>query len=326
MDSQLFNKLYAEGIISDASLVDIQSNNSPKIISVFWELRILLYLGVLLFTAGSGILIYKNIDTIGHTFIILFITLVSAGCFMYCIKQSASFSLKKVDSPNSYFDYILLLACLTFSSVIAYLQFKYNVFGIKYGLALFIPMAMFFVSAYYFDNLAILSLAITNLGAWAGIIVTPMKILSANNYDSPIILYTGIALGILLTLAGYVSKKIDFKAHFNFTFSNIGAHLLFISCLAAMMFFDYSKYVWTVALIIIGFYFYKKALEEGSFYFLLIMTLYGYIGFSYIVLQAFFLNQSLNEMLIYITFIYFIITSIGLISFLIKMNKKFKTI
>ena len=41
------------------------------IFSLHTELRLLLYLSVLLFTSGIGILIYQNIDSIGHDAIII---------------------------------------------------------------------------------------------------------------------------------------------------------------------------------------------------------------------------------------------------------------
>jgi hypothetical protein len=66
-------------------------------------------------------------------------------------------------------DYILLLGCLLLLILIAYLQFQYNVFGNRYGLATFIPMVLLFISAYYFDHIGVLTMAITNLAAWAGI-------------------------------------------------------------------------------------------------------------------------------------------------------------
>ncbi len=325
MDNQLLNKLHTDGILSDLSFSNIKLSDDTKILSVYWELKTMLYAGVLLFTSGASILIYKNINTIGHTFILLFIALVSAGSFMFCFKKSPGFSSHKVIGTNAYLDYILLLACVTFTILIAYLQFQYHFFGIKYGLALFIPMLLLFTVAYYFDNLAILSLAITNLGAWAGVSVTPLQFLHSNNFDSNTIIYTGLGLGILLVLLGFLSAKKECKAHFEFTYSNFGAHLLFISCLAALFIFGGFKYLWMLALLLISYFFYKKALVQKSFYFLLIMTLYLYIGLSYIIFQLLFSGNAFDVNILSLSFIYFIISAIGLFIFLTKMNKKIQT-
>jgi hypothetical protein len=101
--------------------------------------------------------------------------LISAGSFYYCVYKKQPFSFNKAAAPNSFFDYVLLLACLTFIIFIGYIQYQYKIFGDRYGLATFFPMLVLFVSAYYFDHLGILSMAITNLGAWVGLTVTPLK-------------------------------------------------------------------------------------------------------------------------------------------------------
>ena len=120
----LFKKLHAEGLVSDASFEKIKAESTGNLLSVQWELKTILYLGVLLLSGGLGILVYKNIDTIGHQVILAFIALVSAGCFYYCYKTKLPFSFGKVAAPNSFFDYVLLLGCLTFISFIAYLQYQ----------------------------------------------------------------------------------------------------------------------------------------------------------------------------------------------------------
>ena len=306
-------------------LAKIRKQESGNLISVHWELKIILYLGVLLLTSGLGIMVYKNIDTIGHQAIVVFIALLSAGCFFYCFKTKAPFSYKKVEAPNQIFDYALLLGCLSFVSLIAYLQFEYTLFGNRFGLASFIPLLVLFFSAYYFDHLGILSLAITNLAAWAGITVTPTRILKDNDFNSDSIIYTGILLGILLVVASIASKKLKVKAHFEFTYSNFGTHVLFISCLAAMFNFEKTYLLWFLLLLGICAFYYIKALSEKSFYYMLLLTFYGYIGLSYVVIRLMFsLGDDIGS--IYLAFLYFIASALGMIAFLISMNKKLKSL
>src|SRR6188768_686875 len=169
MDINLLNQLHAEGIISDSSFTKARLAGEKKLFPVQWELKTILYLGILLLTSGLGILVYKNIDTIGHQAILLFIALICAGSFVYCNKNKEPFATSRVASPNALFDYVLLLGCSMFIIFIAYLQYQYNVFGDRYGLATFFPMVVLFLSAYYFDHLGILSMAITSFGAWLGI-------------------------------------------------------------------------------------------------------------------------------------------------------------
>lgn len=326
MDISLFNKLHAEGIISEASLEKIKESEGKQLFSLHWEFKTILYFSVLLLSTGIGILIYKNIDSIRHQAILIFIALVCAGSFYYCFKKKLPFSLQKTASPNVFSDYILLLACLTFISFTGYIQFQYHVFGNRYGLAIFIPVVVLFFSAYYFDNIAILSLAITNLAAWAGIAVTPATILKENDFNSNTIIATGLALGIVLIAGGIITKKRNLKAHFEFTYTNFGTHLLFISCLAAMFNFEAWYLVWFLFLAAICLFFYQKAVNEKSFYFLLLLSLYGYIGLSYVVIRLLFYTARLDIGGVYLACMYFIASAIGLIFFLIKMNKKIKTL
>lgn len=323
MDQPLFKKLHAEGLIGEDSLQKLNAAESGRLFSLHQELRTLLYLGVLLLSGGLGVLVYKNIDTIGHTAILIFIGLVSMGCFGYCLRKKNPFSPDRIAAPNPFFDYILLLGCLTFISFIGYLQYQYNSFGNAYGLATFIPMIVLFVSAYYFDHLGVLSMAITNLAAWAGIAVTPLRILKDNNFDDKRLIYTGLALGAGLVFAGLASQYRNFKKHFDFTYFNFGIHLAFIAGLAGLFDFDSIYLPWFLVLAGIAWYFYRLALKRNSFYFLLIIALYMYIALSYVVVRI--LENIHGDMgSIYLGFLYFIGSAIGFIRLLILLNRKIK--
>lgn len=325
MDMSFFEKLHAEGMISTQSWQKLQERKQNSLVSVHWELRTLLYLGVLLLTTGLGIIVYKNIDTIGHQAILAAIALISGGSFYYCYKKKAPFSTTKVESPNTWFDYVLLLGCLTFISFVGYLQYQYNVFGNRYGLATFIPMLLLFFTAYYFDHLGILCLAITNLAAWAGIAITPAKIIRENEFDNVSLIFTGLLLGILLIVAGTASQKMKVKPHFQFTYTNFGMHLSFVACLAAMFHFDGIYLLWLLVLGGISYFFYRKAFSEKSFYYILALTLYLYIGVCYAVMQLLFYRGGAEMLSVYAALIYFIGSGIGLILFLISMNKKIRS-
>ncbi|HLK30673.1 MAG TPA: DUF2157 domain-containing protein [Puia sp.] len=326
MDKTFFEKLHSEGLLSDESLAKTRAGTSGQLISVHWELRTVLYLGVLLLASGLGIVVYKNIDTIGHQAILIFIALITFGGFYYCFKNKLPFSIKKVEAPNSFFDYVLLLSCLCFLVFIGYWQYQYNIFGNRFGLATFIPMAVLFFCAYFFDHLGILSLSITNLAAWLGIAVTPLEILKANDFNSSTIIITGLALGIALILVGKLTVMCNLKSHFAFTYTNFGMNLTFIACLAGLIHFDTVFFLWILALIGIAVYFYQEAMKNNSFYFLLMLTLYFYVGLSYVIVHLLFEMMNADMGGVYLLFFYFIGSAIGLIMFLIRMNKKIKAL
>lgn len=319
MNVQLFEKFSGEGLVSPESL---QKVKAPRFFSLHWELKTLLYLGVLLLSGGLGILIYKNIDTIGHQAILFAIAALCLGCFYYTRRYKPPFSWNKVLSPNGFFDYIVLLGCLLFVTFITYMQAQYNVFGTRYGLAAFFPMIVLFFSAYYFDHIGVLSLGITNFAAWLGVSITPYHILSQNDFSSDRLIYTGLLLGVILITAGLLSTKKNIKQHFSFTYHNFGVHILFIALLSALIVFEGIYMLWFVVLAGVATAIYFMALKNRSFYFLLITILYAYVGLTYVVMRLLVEGSSIEG--IYLAIFYFIGSGIGVAVFLVRLNKKLK--
>jgi hypothetical protein len=322
MDIQVFEKLYQQQLISETEFAKIKKQQQEPV-SVHWDLRALLYLGIMLLTTALGILVYKNIDSIGHEAIIFSIAICCSGCFAYCLKNAKGYYNHKIQSPGVLFDYVLLMGCLLLLTLIGYIQYQYNVFGNHWGLATFIPMIILFIVAYYFDHVGVLGLAITNLAVWAGITVTPLQLLHENDFNNEQIIYTGLVLGAGLVAISVVTVFKNIKAHFAFTYKNFGIHILNISCLAAMFYYKDIYLVWFIIMAGITAFFFTNALKENSFYFLVITVLYAYIGLCYVVIELLFLTGD-GMGIIYLGLIYFIASCIGLIRLLIHYNKILK--
>ena len=193
METFLLKKLLQQQLISKTQYENIESQD--RCVSVHWDINTLLYLGVLLFAGGVGLLVYKNIDSIGHAAIITVLAALCLSCFLYCFKNAKGYSNQKINSPNVVFDYVLLLGCLLLLTLIGYLQFKYNLFGNNWRLASFIPAVLLFATAYYFDHLGVLSMAVTNLAVWAGFTVAPTQVFHQNDFNDEQLIYTAIVLG-----------------------------------------------------------------------------------------------------------------------------------
>ena len=318
----LYENLHADGLISDESFEKIKQKRD--LFSVHWEVKTLLYLGVLLLTTGLGILIYENIDTIGHKVVLALIALICTGCFVYCFKTALPFSSGKVKSPNTSFDYILLLGSISFLTFIGYLQYEYKVFGTNYNLATLIPMLALFFTAYYFDHLGILNMAIANLAVWMGVSVTPKSLLLNSDFDSQTISYTYLVLGIILLTGAYLTQRLNFKKHFKFSYQHYGVHVTFISLLAGYFHFYNSPFamLWMLALFAIAWVIFRDAFKNHSFYFLLLVVLYSYVAISSLVVRVAMLAE--DEGALYLAMLYFIGSAIGLIFLLINLNKKLK--
>ena len=321
MDGDLFKKLLQENLITEREFENVAQHQ--KTVSLFVELRSVLYLGIAFFSTAIGILIYKHIETIGHDVLVICIALVCVACFAYCFKFGKGYTNEKLSSPNFLFDYILLLGCLLLLTFIGYVQFQYNVFGNRWGLAVFIPMLLLFAAAYYFDHIGVLSLAITNLAAWVGIAVTPTRILRENDFDGNRTIYAAILLGVGLLLISIFSTSKKMKAHFSFTYKNFGAHILFIALLAGLFHFEPAYFVWFLVLACFSFLAFRHAIKERSFYFLVITALYAWIGLSYVIIEL--LTSTSDGMTgLYAVFFYFIASGIAFIRLLIYYNKILK--
>ncbi|QNK62767.1 DUF2157 domain-containing protein [Pedobacter sp. PAMC26386] len=326
MNISLYKKLHSEGLLSDETLEKVIERHKNPLFSLHWELKTLLYLGVTLLSTGLGILIYKNIDTIGHQFILLFIAIICAGSFIYCVKNRNPFSREKVKSPSAFYDYILLLACLCLLSFLGYLQFQYHVFGDNYGLATFIPMLILFYVAYEFDHIGILSMAITNLAIWLGATLSPYTMLENGYHTSNPLIAPYLFLGLLLLAAAYLSTHYAFKKHFKFTYQNFGLNISFLALFTGYFScYEHSlSFLWLIGVLVLGYFLYTDALKNKSFYFLLLVILYAYTAISSLVVRVL-LNID-SEAAFVMGLLYFIGSAIGLILVLIQLNKKIKEI
>src|SRR5215213_1080114 len=70
-----------------------------EVVSVRWELRFLLYLGVLFLTGGVGLLVKENLDRIGPVAIALGIGLAAVAALGWVWRVSPPFSRGEAQSP-----------------------------------------------------------------------------------------------------------------------------------------------------------------------------------------------------------------------------------
>lgn len=324
MDVHVFEQLQKEGLIDSEALCKIKNCEKTKLISVHWDLRTLVYFSILLFTSGLGIILYKNIDTIGHATLVALTGILAGACFFYCFRFGVSYSPLQVRSPNLWFDYVLLLGCLLMLAFVGYLQYQYHVFGTEWGLATFIPMLLLFYYAYFFDHKGVLSLAIANLGAWMGIAVSPLQLVRSNSLRDGNLIINGVILGVLLHILGWLSVRFNVKTHFAIVYKNFGVHILFISLLAGMFHFDEWYFLWFVVLAGVVAFQMIDAINKSSFYFLVFSVLYGYVGISYVVVRLLSKVDSDNRAIPYCIMLYFIASGIGLAMLLMRFNRQMK--
>ena len=321
--------LVAKNLISEQQNLEIQKYKSLKIFSLHNELRFLLYLSILLFTSGMGILIYKNIDTIGHSIILGLIFIVTVVCYYVCFKQSKGFHFNEVFFDNPLFDYLVLLATILSCTFVGYLQFQYQFFGTTFGISALVGSAVAFFTAYYFDNKSALSIAITGLAASIGIQITPQTLLKNEIYSNTNLIFSGLILGSILIIWTMYSDKIKLKTHFKLIFITFALHLCSICIIAGLLtkFDDANHSLWMVFVpILVAAVYYFNFISSGIpavsvFVFNLI---YGYIGLNILfgILGSYIHNwDEVWILLVFLFPVYFIASIVLFIKGIKNFNK-----
>lgn len=311
-------QLLDDGLIGSGDYEKIKAYESGKLFSVHWELRTILYLGIVLLTTGLGMLIYLNIDTIGHQAVLAIIGLLCGGCFWYIFKNKLPYSNDAVTHASPFFDYIALLACLLLGIFIGYIQFQYGLFGRRYGLATLVPAAVFLYCAYLFDHKGLLSLAIVGIAGTIGLSIAPLQLLNGYNLSATHIVLTALVFGAALIGWSKISEAKQLKTHFSFTYHNFGINILFASCLT-LLFNQPMKVLSIILLIGLCFYFVRYAIAQQSFWFLLLAIVYTYIGLTYAVFSL--LLEGAGEAVIVLGMFYLMASCIGIILFFINYKK-----
>jgi hypothetical protein len=321
MTDRILASLRALHLISAEQAAAIATYEREKPFSLYYELRTLLSLGVTLLSTGLGLLIYKNIDSIGHGVIVAGIALISAAGFAYAYRQRQPFSWLMNPKPSTSADYALLLACLTLLTLVGYLQYQYNFFGTRYGLLVLLPTLVFFFCAYRFDHRGVLSMALTGLAAWAGVAIAPLSAFSGNDYTLSHLDSVAIGLGILLAAVGLASEYLNRKKHFSYTYMLLGSNLALVAASSALW-RDYAEpgflppVLAALLIVALSAALYWYARRTHSYVFLLMGALYGYMALTYLFFQLMKAGSGFGELAL----VYFPLSTIGVLVFLLNLK------
>lgn len=312
------SELLEQNLISKQQFADVKAYRSLGIFSLHNELQFGLYASVLLFTSGVGILIYNNIDTIGHAIILAILFALAAASFYFSFKMSKGFRKEETDFENPLYNYLVLLATILSCTFIGYFQYQYEPFGKYYELATAFAAFVALGSAYYFDNRSALSIGITGLAATIGITITPKALLQNEFFDNSLLFYYGIALAIIIILWTEYCQKINLKKHFALIFITFALHLSGICCLTGLT-GDYW-FIYALFLLGLGLYFYRKSHVLASLSLFVFVLLYGFIGINILLVRFLEFAQLENfEIFAFLLPVYFV----GSILLFIKAVKKF---
>src|SRR5689334_22788037 len=146
------------GAITPAEFEAIAAIVQKERFSIFVELNVLLYLGVLSFITGIGWTIQAYLASLGDAAIIAGLTVLLAASLYYCFSRASAFSNERVESPTMAFDYVLYIGCLVFASELAYIESRLQLLQDRWDYYVLLSALLYFVFAYRFDNRLVLSL------------------------------------------------------------------------------------------------------------------------------------------------------------------------
>jgi hypothetical protein len=132
------------------------------VVSIYPELRMLTWAGVMLISSGVGLYVTKHLDDIGPLAIAAGIGIASIACYAWAFwKRSRRVSLLD--------DYVLLLAALLASACIGYTEYHYHLLGESWPRHFLFLAILHAATAYVFQSRLVLSLSIASLASWLGI-------------------------------------------------------------------------------------------------------------------------------------------------------------
>jgi hypothetical protein len=297
------------GVISADQHTLLSGLSRAESFSLFLELNVLLYAGVLAFVAGLGWTITTWSQQLGDVLILAALSAILAACFWYCFSRAPAWSPAETPSPSLVFDYVLYLGSLTWSLELAYIENRFHVLSGQWDLYLLVTAGLFFFLAYRFDNRFVLSLALSSLAGWFGLTISHWPSHQDETYRQYAILYS-----LFIAAAGAILQSRSLKPHFFGTYLNVAANVLFWALLSGV--FKQQGYaVWLLALLVACGASLAWGLKRRQFSFVAYAAVYGYIGVSSILIRDIHRDSAILS--------YFVITGIAMLVMLVVIARRF---
>ncbi len=277
--------------------------------SLFLELNIILYAGVLAFVGGLGWTVTTWSRQLGDVLVLFLLSAMLAACGWYCFSRAPAWTPRETASPNLIFDYVLYLGALIWSVELAYLEQRFHVLSGQWDDYLLATAGLFLFLAYRFDNRFVLSLALSSLAGWFGLTISHWPSHQDSAYRQSAILYSLIVGG-----AGAALGWRGLKPHFFGTYLNIAANVLFWALLSGV--FDRQGYGgWLLFLLAVCGASLAWGIRQRQFSFVAYAAVYGYIGVSAVLLRGINSFEAVMS--------YFLFTGVGMLITLVVIARRF---
>jgi hypothetical protein len=298
-----------QGAISPEQHSHLASLCRGEPFSLFLELNILLYAGVLAFVAGLGWTVTTWSQQLGDVLVLAVLSTILAACSWYCFSRAPAWSPAQTPAPSAIFDYVLYLGGLVWCVELAYVENRLHLLSGQWDFYLLATAVLFFVLAYRFDNRFMLSLALSSLAGWFGLTISHWPSHQDAAYRQYALLYC-----LVVGLGGALLQRRGVKAHFFGTYLNIVANVLFWTVLSGV--FKREGYgVWLLALLLACSASLAWGLKRRQFVFVAYSAVYGYVGVSAMLIR------NTNDFTLVLT--YFVFTAVAMVVGLVQIARRF---
>ncbi|MEO8127201.1 MAG: DUF2157 domain-containing protein [Bryobacteraceae bacterium] len=298
-----------QGTISPEQHTLLAGLSRSEPFSLFLELNILLYAGILAFIGGLGWTVSTWSEQLGDVVVLVVLSALLATSFWYCFSRAPAWSAAESPSTGLALDYVLYLGCLVWSVELAYLENRFHLLPGQWDFYLLLTAGVFFFLAYRFDNRFVLSLALSSLAGWFGLTVSHWPSHQDAAYRQYAILYSLTVGG-----AGAALKRRGLKSHFFGTYLNIAANVLFWAVLSGV--FQREGYaVWLVCLLAACGASLAWGITRRQFSFVAYAAVYGYVGVSAILIRDMHNDTAFLS--------YFFVTGVAMLVLLVLIARRY---
>ena len=298
-----------QGKISPEQCAHLAGLSRGEPFSVFLELNVLLYAGVLAFVAGLGWTVSTWSGQLGDVVVLTVLSSILAACFWYCFSRGPAWSPNETSAPNPIFDYVLYLGSLVWSLELAYIENRLHVLSGQLDFYLFASASLFFFLAYRFDNRFVLSLGMSSLAGWFGLTISHWWAHDSAAYRQCALLYC-----LLVCVGAGLLQRFGLKPHFFSTYLNIVANVLFWALLTGVFIREgYGQ--WFLALLIACGASLAWGLARRQFDFVAYAVVYGYVGVSSLFLRGFSDESAVLS--------YFVVSGVAMLAVLVYIGRRF---
>jgi hypothetical protein len=291
-----------QGTISAEQHAQLEGLVRREPFSLFLELNVLLYAGVLAFVAGLGWTVTTWSQQLGDVLVVAALSAIFAACFWYCFSH-------ETQSPSLVFDYVLYLGSLTWSVELAYLENRFHLLSGQWDYYLLGTAVLYFFLAYRFDNRLVLALGLSSLAGWFGLTISHWPSHQDATYRAYAILYS-----LIVGVAGALLKHRGLKPHFLDTYLNVAANVLFWALLSGV-FQRHGYGVWLLALVVACSASLAWGLKRRQFAFVAYAAVYGYVGVSAVLVRDMADATAILS--------YFVVTGVAMLIALVWIARRF---